>query len=59
MKARMTITVTIEYDIHPEHYPEGATTEGMLAIDIASANEDPYSFLDMDAGWVITAEVIE
>jgi hypothetical protein len=58
-KLRITFTVTMEYEAKPEYYPEGKRTpEAMLEIDLANANEDPFSFLD-DYPVEIKGEIVE
>lgn len=46
MKVRLTITAVKEYELNPKHYPEGATPQQMLDIDIEGARLDPYLTLD-------------
>jgi hypothetical protein len=43
-KAR--ITVTFEYEMEPDSYPEGATPAEMVAIDVANYH-DPDSLFDV------------
>lgn len=60
VKARITMTVTVEYEINPTSYPKGATPEEMLAIDIANAEDDPYIFLEMpESKLVVKGEILE
>jgi len=47
----------MEYEANAEHYPEGATPEEMLEVDLANAQEDPFLFLEGDSVWRITGEV--
>jgi hypothetical protein len=37
MKAIITITATVEYEMNPDHYPDGLSPEEMLALDVDSA----------------------
>lgn len=55
---RAQITFTVEYDINPDHYPEGATPEEMLAVDLENAEEMPYAFIDME-GMRIMGRLLE
>lgn len=58
-KAKMTITVEVEYDIDPEHYPGVTDPMQMLKVDINGAEEDPYMWLDRtNATWTIKGELI-
>jgi hypothetical protein len=60
-KGRITITVVIEYDLVPEHYPpEDRTPELMLALDLESAKDDTFAFLMNDnIKWDLKAELVE
>ena len=58
-KAR--ITVTFEYEIEPEYYPDGATHGEMVALDVANYRSDYACLLDvMQSNEVtVTGEVVE
>jgi len=59
-KAKITFVVTIEYEMNPGHYPEGATPQDMLDIDLAGADDDPMVWMDNeDAKWAISGELIK
>lgn len=60
-KLRIKIEITVEYEPNPEHYAEAdRTPEGMLAIDLAGAEADPFSTIDnRNAVWKITGEVVQ
>lgn len=49
IKVRTVMTVTKEYEIDPEHYPDGSTVEQMLKLDLESFADDPLLFLDMQS----------
>lgn len=58
-KLRIKFEVTVEYEAHPEHYPEDQRTpEAMLAIDMQHAEDDPFGMLPDAADWKITGEVV-
>lgn len=57
-KAR--ITVTFEYELNPEWYPEGATPDERLQIDIANYHDDCSLFDVMQLNELtITGEVLD
>lgn len=58
-KVRVIIEVVLEYELIPEHYPEGSTPQQMLDIDLTMINEDPYSMLDSAKEWRISGNVID
>lgn len=58
MKGRLTFTVNVEYEIDPRNYPGCMTPDEMLEVDIAGANDDPFSVLSMDADWKVTGEML-
>ena len=60
MKLKIRFEVEVEYTPDKRNYPEGSRTpEAMLALDLASANEDPFLFLSSDTNWVITGDVLK
>lgn len=61
MKAKITVSVTFEYEMNPENYMDGERTpEQMLATDLANINDDPFSFIDSSsAQWVIAGELLK
>jgi hypothetical protein len=60
-KVKITITCTREFELPPaEYYPEGATTEEKLRMEIQSADELPHEFMSGDdAEWTTTGEIVE
>ena len=61
MKLRFTMISVREYEPKPEYYPEDKRTpEGMLDIDLASAEDDPGLFFDGCSGttYKIEAEIV-
>lgn len=44
---KFRITLTAEYEVHPENYPEGSTPDAMLDIDLEEYREDPFNLADM------------
>lgn len=47
MKAQITMTVTLEYDINPEAYPaECETWEDMVAFDVKEYYDDPVGLME-------------
>lgn len=58
-KLRLKFEVTVEFNANPRNYPKSKRTpEGMLEVDLISANDDPFAFLSQDAEWKITGEVV-
>lgn len=57
MKAR--ITITVEYELDPELYPEGFTHEEMINSDINQIEEGDFTVFDMDDGYTIKGEVLK
>lgn len=55
---KIKITITMEYEVEPKYYSEGATTEEMLATDLENINDDPHAFLDTFP-YKITGEIIK
>lgn len=55
---KFRITLTVEYDVHPENYPEESTPDAMLDIDLESYREDPFNLLDM-MNSTISGEIVE
>lgn len=59
-RLKIKFVVEMEYDANPEHYPEGKRTpEGMLEVDLANANDDPFLIISDNAEWEITGEVLK
>jgi len=59
-RLRITLTVVLEYDANPKNYPvDQRTPEGMLAVDLESAEDDPYILIGDDAAWKITGEIVK
>jgi len=58
-KVKITFLVVKEYEIKPEYYPGCSTLEEMIAVDVASANDDPYLTIGDDSNWSISGEIIE
>lgn len=56
MKAK--ITITFEYEIVPDYYPEGAAAEECLAIDLANFKDDPCEAL-ANFDFVLKGELID
>jgi len=60
VKARIIVTCSIEYEMHPENYPKGCTPKEALDIDVAGANDDPFlTMYRENAQWTITGELIK
>jgi hypothetical protein len=47
MKARITLTATMDYEVDPTLYPEGLTCEDMINCDVTSYTDDPMMLLDV------------
>lgn len=60
-KLRIKFEIVIEYDADPKNYPEGhRTPEAMLAVDLASAENDPFALLGGNTdSWTTTGEVVQ
>ena len=59
-KLQIKFTVTVEYEADPDNYPEGSKTpEGMLAIDLVNAEDDPFMMITGDADWKITGRILK
>jgi hypothetical protein len=61
VRFRITQTVTVEYEVGQEFYPDGLTTDQMLALDIAEVRRNPdliHAFGDTPAKIEIAGEVI-
>ena len=60
-KAKITITIEVEFEQNPEFYPEDERTpEKMLAIDLAAARDDPFLTMDCEeAKWTIIGEIVK
>jgi len=43
---KLTITVTKEYDVHVENYPESDSVEEMRKLDLECIQDDPLLFID-------------
>ena len=64
IKARFTLTVTMEVEIKPENYlpkiPLTATNEERIAYDILTMKENTWVILDSDnAVYNVTGELLE
>ena len=61
MKTRfkITFTITIDYEVNPESYPGCDTDEERLAIDLKSAEDDPFMMITNDADWKVTGEIVK
>lgn len=46
IKARQTVIFTVDYEIHPENYPEGLTEQEMLTADIQNTKDDPWLIME-------------
>jgi hypothetical protein len=58
-KLRITITAVIEYEANPAHYEGCSTPDQMLAVDLRSADEDPFLYLGSNvAEWKTSGEVV-
>lgn len=44
---KVKLTVTVEYNLVPEYYPENCTPEEMVAIDQENFNSDPKALLEL------------
>lgn len=60
MKFRITITTVVEYEPISHHYNGSSDDpESMLKIDVDSARDDPFLFMEMDeASTEVTGEII-
>lgn len=60
-KLKLKFVIEVEYEPRPENYPENSRTpEGMLAVDLSNANDDPFMTIgDDSSNWVITGEILE
>ena len=58
-KLKATWTIEWTYDALPERYPAGTTIEGMIAIDKASAEDDPELFFSSPDTNEITIEPVK
>ena len=59
-RLKIKFVIELEYDAKPENYPENSRTpEGMLAVDLANANEDPFLMISDATDWKITGEILE
>lgn len=47
-KGRIVMTLTLDYEMNPNHYVGDATPLEMLETDIDSYTFDPYQFLELD-----------
>jgi len=54
-KIRMTFSVV--YELNMAHYPEGASPQEAMEIDIANAKESPQDFMEFD-GLEVSGEII-
>lgn len=55
---KIKITITLEYEVYPKYYPEDATPEKILAIDLENAKEDVHVFLNIFP-YQIAGEIIQ
>ena len=55
---KIKIKYEMEFTVNPEWYPEGTTTEEMLAIEIANASNSPFEYMDENTLVVATGEII-
>ncbi|KVQ35738.1 hypothetical protein WK03_35305 [Burkholderia cepacia] len=55
------ITVTFDYDIHPEHYDGRSTPQEMVAMDAAGYDQQPDMLLEAIASssYTVTGTVVE
>jgi len=60
MRIRMTLTIVREYEPQPEHYPpDKQTPEGMLEVDLESANDDWLLFFaEEESGFKVVGEIV-
>lgn len=57
-RIRITLNVVVEYEADPRNYPDGASPQDMLNIDLANAEEDPFMVIG-DGKWTTTGELVE
>lgn len=55
---KFRITMSFEYEVHPEFYPEGYTPEQMLEIDRGHFEGDPGRIMDHEDVRV-TGEIVK
>jgi hypothetical protein len=58
-KIQITFNVVVEYEIHPEHYPNCTTDEERLTLDLVNAEEDPFAMISENATWITTGKVLK
>lgn len=59
MKARITMTAVVEYEVNPDHYPN-PDPKAMLAVDVDQYGRDPFMLLlDPRAEIRVDGEIIE
>lgn len=56
---RFQITLTVDYEVNPQSYPEGSSPEDMLDIDVANYESDPTSLLLLceNENFVVTGRI--
>ena len=59
IKAKITYTIEVEYEMHPEYYDAGITPQQMLEVDLQGAHDDPFLGMDRpEAKWTIKGELL-
>jgi hypothetical protein len=48
MRAKIVVSVEINYEIDLKNYPEDTSYQEALDLDIDSANRDPWMFLELE-----------
>lgn len=56
MKVRATRTIVKEYEVNPDHYPKGSTTEDILKLDQQGLEDEFFDDVDSD---VVSLEIID
>lgn len=60
MKAKITLTIELEYDLDPSIYPEGMTPEEMVAMDVENYETEPYWLMENDKSvMTVKGEIIK
>lgn len=59
LKAKITISVEIEYDLDPQDYPGVTDPNQMLEVDRLGAEEDPFLWFDRPGKWTIKTQLVQ
>jgi hypothetical protein len=60
MKARITITCVVEYEMAKENYPGCKSWKDALDVDLENARDDPYVMMDFpNATWKVEGQLVK